>query len=337
MNYIEWLNTKTSTKWWSDTADLKEIQDAMNAGACGVTTNPVLAAQIVSSNPEKFKAIVKDAKPEEKAEKIMNVIVKEIAELFLPVFKKSSGKSGFVCSQVNPEKQADAKFMIEAAKRYAKWAPNIAVKIPGTMAGLSVIEECVSLGITVTSTVNFTVPQAMAVGENCKKGMLKAQKENRAPGKCFVAVMIGRLDDYLRDVIKDNNISNIEESDITKAGLAVIKRLYGLYKINGYEAVLVPAAMRGNYHVTEFAGAGLVLSVPPKIHKALLNTETPQTEKIEEPIDLQAINRLMKIPEFVRAYELGGMKPEDFITFGLCQRTLTQFVYAGWSKLASIK
>jgi transaldolase len=39
------------------------------------------------------------------------------------------------------------------------------------------------------------------------------------------------------------------------------------------------------------------------------------------------------IPEFLRAYEPEGMTPEEFITFGATQKTLTQFYHSGWSLL----
>ena len=66
-------------------------------------------------------------------------------------------------------------------------------------------------------------------------------------------------------------------------------------------------------------------------------------EQIHEPVAADVIARLMTIPEFVRAYEPDGMKPADFITYGVVQagrhaddrtqKTLSQFVEAGWLPL----
>jgi len=39
------------------------------------------------------------------------------------------------------------------------------------------------------------------------------------------------------------------------------------------------------------------------------------------------------MPEFVRAYEEKGMAPSEFVGFGVTQRTLSQFVEAGWRLL----
>jgi hypothetical protein len=42
-------------------------------------------------------------------------------------------------------------------------------------------------------------------------------------------------------------------------------------------------------------------------------------------------------PEFVKAYEPDGMTAGDFIGYGVTQRTLCQFVEAGWKLLEGYK
>jgi len=43
------------------------------------------------------------------------------------------------------------------------------------------------------------------------------------------------------------------------------------------------------------------------------------------------------LPEFVRAYEPDGMSPEDFITYGVTQKTLAQFHEGGWKLLENFQ
>lgn len=59
-------------------------------------------------------------------------------------------------------------------------------------------------------------------------------------------------------------------------------------------------------------------------------------ERINRPVDPAIIDRLMKMPEFRKAYEPDGMKLDEFITFGSCNRTLDQFVNDGWNVLKNI-
>ncbi len=43
------------------------------------------------------------------------------------------------------------------------------------------------------------------------------------------------------------------------------------------------------------------------------------------------------MPEFVKAYEPDGMTPQDFISYGVTQRTLCQFVESGWKLLEELR
>ena len=136
--------------------------------------------------------------------------------------------------------------------------------------------------------------------------------------------MIGRLDDYLREVAHDSQAA-VSESDICQAGLAVTKRAYAMYRERGYEAVLLVAALRGDYHLTELAGADLVMSIHPSYQEVFVKQDLPREERIEQQVPADVIDRLRTMPEFVRSYEPDGMRPDEFMAFGLTQRTLSQF------------
>ena len=244
--------------------------------------------------------------------------------------------TGFVCSQVNPSRAGEREAMLAMARRYSKWMPNIAVKLPATAAGMDVLEDCIAEGITVTSTVNFTVPQVIAVAERHRKGIARAKANGVAPGKCFAVIMIGRLDDYLREVARDNRAAT-GESDIRQAGLAVTKRAYSIYQQRGYEAVLLVAALRGTYHLTELVGADLIMSIAPAYQEPFVSQDFPREERIQRDVPADAIERLSQIPEFVRAYEPDGMQPAEFVSYGVTQRTLSQFIEAGWRLIEGIR
>jgi transaldolase len=90
------------------------------------------------------------------------------------------------------------------------------------------------------------------------------------------------------------------------------------------------AAMRGIHHVLGMAGAELVLSVHPTYQPLLLADGVPQEIAFDRPVPADVIDRLKKIPDFVRAYEPDGMAVEEFLSFGATQKTLSQFNYMGW-------
>lgn len=338
--YLKWMAESTDTKWWHDSAVPEEIEGSLKNGATGVTTNPPLVAAALAAAPEFWRPLLKDISPDlepaAKAEEIIKRVTQKAAGMLEPIYHGSEGRQGYVCAQVNPRKPGDADEMMKMAKRLAEWAPNIAVKLPATAAGLEVLEECTAEGITVTATVSFTLPQAMAIAESYQKAISRAKKSGVKPGRCFAVVMVGRIDDYIRDVAHDSR-ADVRESDIIQCGTAIMKRAYQLFKENRYEAVLLPAGMRGAYHATELAGADMTLSIHPKIQAMIAKAEEPFEERINVPVGADVISRLMKIPEFVRAYEPDGLRPSDFITFGAVQKTLAQFVETGWAPIEAFK
>jgi transaldolase len=339
MTYLDWLVEQTATRWWHDSADPGELELGLRRGASGVTTNPVLAATAVKNNRERWhadvdRALARRLPEEQKAEALVEIAVTRAAEQLLPAFHRSGGRTGFVCAQVNPIRAADRDCMYPMAKRFHGWAPNIAVKLPATAAGLDVLEECVAEGITVTATVSFTVPQVVAVAERHRAGTRRATANGITPGQCFAVIMIGRLDDYLREVAHDSHPA-VAESDIVQAGLAVTKRAYSIYKERQYGALLLVAALRGAHHLTELAGADLLMSIHPAYQEVLVSQEFAHELRIDRPIPEDVVRRLEQIPDFARAYEPDGMMPSEFLGFGLSQRTLGQFIES-WKQLESL-
>jgi transaldolase len=339
--YLDWVIGETRTKWWHDSAESAELSLGLERGAIGVTTNPFLSNLALIKNralwrTEIEEVLARELPAEAKAEALMRIAVTHAAEKLAPEAKRSRGASGFVCAQVNPNRAGDRDAMLAMARRFHAWAPNIAVKLPATAAGLDVLEDCVSEGITITATVSFTVPQVVTIAERHRAGSRRARENGITPGRCFAVLMIGRLDDFLREVAQDNR-ADVSESDIRQSGLAVTKRAYAIYRERAYEAVLLVAALRGDYHLTELAGAELLMSIAPAYQEVFVRQELPREERIDKPIPAAVIERLRTMPEFVRSYEPDGMTPAEFIGFGATQRTLCQFVEAGWKLMENYR
>jgi transaldolase len=326
-SYLKWLS-QTRSYWWADSAVYKNMDGYISNGAAGATTNPVLVSRSLYGDPDFWRPQLKNIdpklKPQEKAEAIIKCITSALASKILPVYKSSGGKQGFVCAQVNPALQGDADKMFEMAKRLNSWACNIAIKLPANAAGLDVMEECAALGMTTVGTVSFSVPQAVEIARRQTLGAARAEKAGIKPGQAFSVVMVGRQDDYIRDMSQDSRI-NLAEEDIIQAGTAVIKRAYAIIKANSYSSSLMPAGLRGGYHVIALAGADMSMSIGDTIQDILAVEKPPFEENIDKPVSQDIIDRLCRIPEFVRAYEPDGMKVSEFLSYGLSQRTLAQF------------
>lgn len=335
--YLKWLTDSTPSRYWNDSADVQDIKSAMENGATGVTTNPVLAIATLKGSSafwkEKLDPSIAALNADEKAEMLNRSVAVTAAELVAPLYETGTAK-GYCCAQLNPLFATDADAMLAAAERYHMWAENLVIKIPATSAGLKVYEECAARGYNVAATVSFTVSQVLAFGAAFQRGAEKARANGITPGLGIAVLMEGRLDDYLRDVAHDTG-AVCTESDIRQSGIACIKRAYGIFKERGYECKIMPAGCRGPYHISEIAGADMVMSIGPKIAEALM--DAPMEERIGRPVNSEVIARLQTMPEFVKAYEPDGLSPDEFISYGVVNRTLTQFCECGWKAMASLK
>ena len=336
MNYLEWINQCTPTRWWHDSGNPDEIELAIRRGATGVTTNPVLTFRSFQSQPEfwnpKVVVLGDDFEPEARAEELLKLVATYAAEKVRPVYERTNGADGYALGQLNPTRAGDAEGMLAQARRVHSWAENIAVKLPATAAGIEVIEHLAEEGIPICATINVSVSQAIAVAEAYARGKQKALAAGVKPPLCIVVQQVGRLDDYLRDVAQDMKLG-LDESVITMAGLAVAKRTYQIFEQRGYDAVIMPAGLRGAYHLTEMAGGKLLYTINTRVQDMILAADPPQEERISNPVPQDILDQLRKIPEFVRAYEPDGMKPSEFITYGVTQKLLSQFNETGWAPL----
>lgn len=336
MDYLQKLNANTPAYWWHDSADVQELLCALQRGASGITTNPVLISQalngkhaLLSQNADYINAY---KTTDERAFAIIETITKELSPHLLAAFKQSGGESGYVCAQVNPNYSFDTERMVEEALRINSWAENISVKIPATQAGLAAIEECAAQGICLTATVSFTVSQAIAIAQRYEAGRARAKQNGIEPRPCNAVIMVGRQDDYLRDIACDSH-ANIAEDDIIQSGTAVIKRAYRIFEEKGYLAQLMPAGMRGAYHTQDLCGAKMRMSIHPRIQQMILQNGDIFEERIDSEVSAKTLKALSTLPEFTRAYEPDGILPEEFISYGLFQRTLTGFIDA-WAVIA---
>jgi len=96
------------------------------------------------------------------------IVVEKSCRLLRDWFLFSEGKEGYVCYQVNPEKNGDARAMVTEAlfvhtilEKRLGGVPNVSFKLPGTHAGLQAAQELGTKGFSLTITLNFTTFQAM--------------------------------------------------------------------------------------------------------------------------------------------------------------------------------
>src|SRR5436190_20658575 len=94
--YLDWLVRDTKTKWWHDSARETELDVALNHGASGVTTNPVLASVALKEDRKSLAPLeailAPELQPEQKAEALMRLVVTKATERLLPEYEASKGR-----------------------------------------------------------------------------------------------------------------------------------------------------------------------------------------------------------------------------------------------------
>ncbi|MEE8425554.1 MAG: transaldolase family protein [Elusimicrobiota bacterium] len=338
------LTSSLGADFWNDSCALGELGEAVANGAVGATSNPVIVTAAVNGESERWTPVLDrliidhpKADEDELAWKLIETIGVEAAALLRPVYDATGGAKGFLSMQVNPKLYRDAGRMVEHGKKLALLAPNIAIKLPATKAGLAAMEEVTAAGINVNATVSFSVSQALAAAQACERGFKRAQNCGVDTSKLhpYTTIMIGRVDDHLKRVAESDSIA-IDAGHLDWAGIAVFKRAHGIFLQRGYKSTLLAAAYRHQGHWSELIGERVVLTIPYKWWKKFEASDVEPAERLSRPVDPVIVAALSKaFPDFRRAYEPEGMATEEFASFGPSVNTLRQFL-SGYQQLLEL-
>ena len=340
------LTGELGTDFWNDSCDLKELGEAIEEGAMGATSNPVIVCTVAKNTIKHYGPLIDSIIQNnssfseiEIAWDCITLMAKEAADLLTPVYERTKGKKGRLSVQVNPVYYRNPEKMIEHGVTLAGIAPNIAIKLPVTRAGLEAAEELTAKGVSVTATVSFTLPQAIQSAEAIERGLKRAAKagikiDEMSPS---VVVMVGRLDDHLKRVLKKEGTA-IDPGHLEWAGIAVFKKLYQLFTQRGYRSRLLSAAYRNHMQWSEFIGGDVVLTIPYKHWKNFNASSVEAVPRMDKEVDPKIISSLLShFNDFKRAYEEDGMTPQEFEHFGSSVHTLNQFINGYYELLTLVR
>ncbi|UFN46972.1 fructose-6-phosphate aldolase [Roseomonas sp. OT10] len=200
-------------KFFVDTAEVSEIRALAESGLLdGVTTNPSL--------------IAKSGRP-------MAEVIAEICEI----------TPGPVSAEVTA---TDYDGMMREGEFLRRIAPNVAVKVPLTEAGLRACKHMVNDGAMVNVTLCFTPVQALLAAK---------------AGATFVSPFVGRLDDIGQD------------------GMGLIADIMTIYRqYPQLKTEVLVASIRHTVHLLQAAKLGAhVATLPPNVIRGLI--KHPLTDK----------------------------------------------------------
>lgn len=330
------MTETTPTALWNDSADPRELATAIGWGAVGATCNPVIALAAIRADlprwTQRIYELAKELPTATESElgwRVVEEVSIDAATLLEPAFEQHHGRNGRLSMQTDPRLWRDPAALADQAQYFAGLAPNIIVKIPAIKAGVEAIEEATYRGVNINVTVSFTLPQALATGEAIERGLRRREAEGKDVSTMgpVVTLMVGRLDDWLKDVVARDGI-DIDPAHLEWAGVAAFKRAHQVFQARGLRARMLAAAYRNSLQWTELIGGDVVLSPPFAWQEKFQASGHDPEPRLDLPVDPEIIASLERLDEFRRAYEPDGMTAEEFVDFGATRKTLRQFLTA---------
>ena len=146
------------------------LQDLVDQGIRGVTSNPTIFAKAISGEAdydEQFSALLADHGVEDAYWEMAITDIVDALRVLRPVHDASGGVDGYVSLEVAPDLAHDTDGTIAAARNLHERidAPNLFVKIPATEEGIPAIRAMIAEGRSVNVTLIFSLDRYDAVME----------------------------------------------------------------------------------------------------------------------------------------------------------------------------
>lgn len=195
----------------------------------GLTSNPTIFDKAISGTDAYDEQIAAAGPGADSTEELFFELaladLRDAADLFKPVHARTDGVDGFVSLEVSPLLADDAAATIEQARRLHEAAerPNLFIKIPGTEAGHTAIEETVYAGTPVNVTLLFSREHYLGAAESYMRAVERRIEAGLDPAVPSVAsIFVSRWDKAVMGEVPD------ELRD--RLGIAIAKRTYAAYR-----------------------------------------------------------------------------------------------------------
>lgn len=208
------------------TGTLKRYIDELSV--TGLTSNPTIFNQAIKNSASYDADISRKLAQGESGEALFFELalddITRAADLFRPVYERTSGVDGYVSLEVSPLLAYDTKTTIAVAKElYARASrPNLFIKIPGTKEGLPAIEEAIFAGVSINVTLLFSREDYIAAAEAYMRGIERRIAAGLNPNVASVAsLFVSRWDAAV--------VGKVPDALKNQLGIAIGKRSYKAY------------------------------------------------------------------------------------------------------------
>lgn len=337
--YFHRVHALTPTRFWINNPTIAQAKSAIAAGAVGCTTNPSYVSKLFGSAEDMrvVRRVIDLLLPYEKddavvAARTQGFMVARLADLFLPMYHETAGTAGFVTIQGDPFVETSAEGIIQEGLENRALAENIMVKIPVTVPGIEAIRRFVELDIPTMATEVMGVSQAISICEAYREA---SRRSGREP-PFYVTHITGILDDHFKAHAAALGV-RVSPEAMRFAGLAIAKKEYALLADRRYPGTMIGGGARKLEDFTELVGGKLSITINWEgSAETLIAGDGPVVSRIDAVVDPALVAELeAKLPDFSRAWNEEGMRPEEYYDYGAVELFRNAFM-KGWSLLLGL-
>ncbi len=261
-------------------------------------------------------------------------MVKNIQEIFYPVWKESYGIDGYVSIQGDPIHEHDPNVIINEAHKNGALGENIAIKIPCTKAGFEAMEQLVAEEYPINATEIMSISQGIDLCEMYEKII---KKTGKTP-PLWLSFIAGIYDEYLDNYVRDKNV-DIPADIVHQAGLATTRKMSQIIQARRYKAIIIGGGARHVRHFTEMVGGDQVVTINWKgTADVLIEQNQDVVHRFQCPVPPSVIDELIeKLPDFRRGWEPNGLSLDEYAEFGPVVLFTSSFLKSWRAVLAKIE
>jgi transaldolase len=219
-----WVDNITRTML--DDGTLQRYIDELSV--TGLTSNPTIFDKAIGDGSAYDQQIDELASGGHEGEELFFELaltdLRRAAKLFEPINKRTDEVDGWVSLEVSPLLADDADATIAQARElHAKADCNVYIKIPGTEAGRTAIEESIFAGVPINVTLLFSREQYLGAAEAFMRGIERRIEAGLDPSVPSVAsLFVSRWD----VAVADEAPAELRN----RLGIAIGKRTYRAYR-----------------------------------------------------------------------------------------------------------
>jgi transaldolase/glucose-6-phosphate isomerase len=277
----------------------------------GLTSNPTIFDQAIAQGSEYDAALAALASGGRTSEAMVDALIVEdiqaAADVFLPVFQRTRRTDGYVSIEIAPTLAHDTAASLREARRLwrAVNRQNVMVKVPATVEGIPVIEECIASGINVNVTLIFSLRRYGEVMDAYVRGLTRRLEAGMRVDRIasVASFFVSRVDTEVDRLLEE------------RAGMAGSERRVQLERLRGKAAIaqakLAYLAFRVQFGEERFALLAREGARPQRPLWASTSTKNPaypDVYYVEALIGPDTVNTMP--PATLAAYKDHG-HPED--------------------------